>query len=189
MSYQNGTDWANEALGIVGGKKAKAPKAKKAKKRRLATIPKSITYPKISERNPIKISREEKIGGGLAAYSARAKLGAAAKKAAAALGGQNIRTLPKGGVIGAAALAGLAAYAVTTALIKRNARTTEELRENAFQLSQAYRRLRQEIEYKQGRKMTPAQQRAAAAAFQKELLKLGLSSHDLSKLNSKFFER
>lgn len=186
MPYQNGTDWANEALGIVGTKK---PKAKKPKKKRLATVPKSITYPRISERNPIKVSREEKIGGAAVAYGARAKIGAAAKKAAAALGSMNVKTLPKGGVIGAAALAGLAAYAVTTALIKRGARTKEELRENAFQLSQAYRRLRQEIEYKQGRKMTPAQQRAAAAAFQKELLKLGLSSHDLSKLNSTFFAK
>lgn len=191
-SYSN-TDWAREALGLVGGKPSGSPggspKAKKPKAKRQATVPKSIIYPKITPRNPIKISNAEKLGAAAVAYGSRAKVSAAAKAAARALGSANLKTLPKGGVLGAAAIAGAVAYALTTAVIKRNARTTEELRANAFELSQAYRRLRADLEYKQGRKLTPAQQRAAGAAFQKGLLDLGLSARDLSKLNQKFFEK
>jgi len=193
LSYQNATGWAQEALGIVNGK-GKAPKKPKAPRRaRAATIPKSLIYPKITAKNPISVSKEEKIGAGLAAYGSRG----AARRAAAALAkgpygkalGAATGLLKPGFVLSAAALAGLAAYFATSALINRNARTKEELRQNAFEASQAYRRLRLEAAAKQRRPLTPAQQRAAAAAYKRALLDLGLSSHDLKKLNVGFFDK
>lgn len=178
------------AKGFFPGSSAKEPKPKKPRKprkRRAAVIPKTLTYPKIDPRkNPYETSKEEKLVGLGAAYTQRGKL---AKAAAIAreLGSRGVRTIPKGGVVGLAALTAAAAWTLTRAVINRNASTKQELQENAFELGQAYRRMRLQLAEKQGRPLTPAQQRAAAAVFKRELLKLGLSSHALKKLAPSWF--
>jgi hypothetical protein len=171
-----------------GSSEAPAKKAKTRRLPRLRRIPSTLPYPKIDPRkNPYQTSKEEKIVGLGGAYAARAKL---AKAAAIAkeLGSRSVRSIPKGGVVGLAALAAAAAWTMTRAVINRQASTKQELQENAYELSQAYRRMRLRLAEEQRRPLTPAQQRAAAAVFQRELLKLGLSSHALEKLKSSWFK-
>jgi len=94
-----------------------------------------------------------------------------------------------GALVGAAAIAGIAALAVTSAGINRYVRTLEDRRENAFKIAQAYRQARIRIEEKQRQPLTSSQFKDLKYAFDRELGKLGLSTKNLGGLNQSFFER
>jgi hypothetical protein len=147
-----------------------------------------VKYVPVTERHPLKIGRDEKVGGAIAALGARRGLQAAGKKVLAKVGGIGIRQLAAGGAgvagatLTAAAIAGVAAYYLTRYVLGRTDRLRATLQENAARASEAYRAARLQIEEDQGRSLTKSQQAQLGRAFQMNLQKLGLSKNDLSKL-------
>ncbi|MGH7180146.1 MAG: hypothetical protein ACREJC_22400 [Tepidisphaeraceae bacterium] len=170
---------------------ARSSAAKTGRLPRLASIPQTLKYPKITKKNPLKISTEEKlVGGGAAlvgARTAKALSIRAAKAAAETIITPARLAAATGGQIGAqiiapALIAGVAAYYITRAIINYRARTKEERAQNAFELSKAYRLARSNIETKQRRNLTPAQHQTLGNVFKSQLADLGLSTRDLSRL-------
>jgi hypothetical protein len=161
----------------------------------LLSIPKTLQYPRLTAKNPLRLSREEKLLGAAAGLANQRALKSAGTKAVqqaakviisrGAVAGFSKAAIARAAatqILGPAAIAGAAAYWITTALLNRKARTREERAINASRAATAYRNLRADIAAKQRRPLSAAQLRQAATAFQVELSKLGLSTADLRNL-------
>jgi len=176
---------------IKAGGKGKPPRLP-----RLASVPQTLKYPKITKLNPIKLSREEKLLGGGAAVLGRGGISKAiqsvGKLASAARGtvvtGAALKAATAGQIAGQllapAAIAGVAAFFLARAVLNYRARTVEERSINANELAKAYRLARGAIQEKQRRALTTAQHQSLGNVFKKQLSELGLSTRDLSKLRS-----
>lgn len=195
MTFQGNTDWAKEALGIIGGKPGRPAKVGRARKGR-ARRPKRIgrgdlKYVPVTAKHPLKLSRDEKIGGAVAGVAARKQLQTAAARAARLLGKVPIGTLKTGlqvgargaaAVLGTAAIVGIGSYYLTSYLLGRKDRERVTLQVNAARAADAYRASRLKIVEDQGRPLTKSQQKSLGRFFQDQLYALGLSKADLSKL-------
>lgn len=189
----NNRAWANEALGIVGGKsprKSPGRKVGKARKRRaIRTNRAQVKYIPVTEKHPLKLSREEKLGGAALGFSQRAGIQALGKRVLAAAGSRTIGSLAAGagrlavgGLLGGVAMAGVLSYYITSYVLSRKDRQRATIQENAYRAAQAYRAARLKIADDQGRRLTPGQQTQLGRFFQEKLQELGLSKNDLSKL-------
>lgn len=102
--------------------------------------------------------------------------------AAAGLAGtkvKNIGTLAKGtraGVLGAIALAGIAAYAATTYIITRKAKNREQKLVQAAEAAEAYREARKLAAVKKGAALTQGELNTLAKEFKKKIASLGITS-------------
>jgi hypothetical protein len=147
-------------------------------------VPRSLSYAKSTSKNPLRTpSAVEALAGGLTARQVLRKATAAGRAAAAASKGLSASALLKaapgrvGGLVGAA---GLAAYMLTRFGLSKYAAIKATKRENAARAADAYRALRLKMAEDQGRPLTKSQQKQLSTIFKNELLKLGLSSRDLS---------
>lgn len=193
----NNTEWAREALGIVGGKKkpraagtsrstrVKKPRAKKP----LKVTAGALRYVKKKDPTGLpKLTTSEKVVGALAAGSkgsrvavARGIRGVGQLAAEAAAGSR----LAAAGVLGAVAIAGILAYYITSYVVERPDRARATLQENAARAADAYRAARIKIESDQGRPLTATQKKQLGNFFKAKLNELGLDSQELSKLTGK----
>jgi hypothetical protein len=76
--------------------------------------------------------------------------------------------------LGSVALAGIAAYAATTYIIKRVARNKEEKAQQAYEAALAYREARAAARRVVNRDLTPAENRSLGAEFKATLRRLGI---------------
>jgi len=83
--------------------------------------------------------------------------------------------------LGTAAIAGIAAYAATTWIITRRAKTKAEKQRQAFEAGEAYKQARKLAQEANKGPLTAAQQAQLSAAFRSQLAKLGLSTTNLGK--------
>lgn len=161
----------------------KAPKArqpKRPKQRKALKVPRTLSYPKVTEKNPLRAPTPTELvlgaaGGRRIVRAAAARLGAQGG-AAVTLGS---------GLLTQAAIAGAAAYALTSVGLTKLAMKKATKRENAARAADAYRYLRNKLAADQGRPLTKTQLKQTATIFKNELLKLGLSSSDLSGIMPK----
>lgn len=136
------------------------------------TIPKlTLTARGRAKQTRVLIGEAKKAIGGV--LKAAPKLGVAAgaiglKGTAASLGG--------------AALAGIAAFWITTQVLKALERRRLAPGEKAFEAAMAYRRARLEAAATQGAPLTAAQQVVLAGAFRAQLKALGFSTSELGSL-------
>jgi len=162
-------------------KAAKPPKVKRAKKRRALKVPKSISYAAITSKNPLRqpTAVEAVLGAGGAQRIGRAVAAQVARTAGAGAAG----------ITGAGAAAALAAGAVAYGLTKYGltayAMKKATRRENAARLADAYRFARVKMADDQGYPLNKTQLKQLSVAFKNGLLKLGLSSSDLSQLGGR----
>lgn len=97
---------------------------------------------------------------------------------ARAVAGLNVKDLAKGGAVGAsflgaAALAGIAAYAATSWIITRGKQKKEDLQQQQYEVAQAYRAARDAAKIAQGGvPLTSAQLSVLSAAYKKAAAKL-----------------
>lgn len=96
-----------------------------------------------------------------------------------ALGALKAVPLLSGAAIGLAISAGLAAYGITSYVIRKLKEKKEGREQLAFQASQAYRAARVELEERQGQPLSKGQQTQLANGFKAELKKLGLTTTNL----------
>jgi hypothetical protein len=177
-------------------------RARRRAARKPLAVPRTLTYPgKTAPRAP-KLGTEEKYALGALGLSGRRAIRRGVGRAVRAVGalrGKTVRgtavraavragagragaRLALGYLGGAAAVAGVAAYYITRAIINRRARTREERAENAFQIAKAYRLMRADLAKRQGFPLTTEQLQLAAQTFKTELAKLGLTTTDLGRL-------
>jgi len=133
------------------------------------------------------------VGGALAAgggrLAKRALAGAAGGKAIAA-GGRAVATrvaglgarAALGATAGAVAAAGLASYAVTTAILNARKRKKAARSEQLGDAADAYRDARAAAKAQLGRELTGREQQAMGKAFKQTLKEYGLSSDNLKGL-------
>jgi len=105
----------------------------------------------------------------------------ATREAVKAVGRLNVRDVAASGaagygLLGGVALAGIAAYALTTYLVHRKPKKREEQLAAAAEAAQAYRAARVMAAESQGKPLTAAQQRVLAAEFKKKLAALGITN-------------
>lgn len=172
------------------------PRARRPRKRRPLKVPKTISYPRLTSKNPIRApSATEAALGALGARRALAAAKGFAKGVVEA-GGKTPLTagrkllVPRAvaaRALGVAGIAGAVAYGLTRAGLAQIAKKRATLAENAHRLADAYRFARVKMAEDQGRPLTKTQLKQFSVAFKNELLKLGLSTSDLSKLNRNFF--
>lgn len=98
-----------------------------------------------------------------------------------ALGRTSVSDIAKAGgagaaILGGTALAGIAAYALTSYLIHRKPKKREEQLAAAAEAAQAYRAARVMAAETQGKPLTAAQQKILAGEFKKKLAALGVTS-------------
>lgn len=194
----NNTEWAREALGIVGNKPrgakaGRAPAARKARKPRARKALKitagALRY--VKKKDPAGLPRfttSEKVVGALAAGSkgsrvaaARLLRGVGGLVEAGAAGSK----LAQAGVLGGIAIAGILAYFITSYVLERPDRARATLQENAARAADAYRAARVKIESDQGRPLTATQKKQLGTFFKAKLNELGLDSQELSRLTGK----
>jgi len=150
-----------------GGKGGGGGKGKK-----LSKIPENISYAQLTKANPLRAPTlvETALGAG----GAR-RIGVALQR--------SLRGASKAPpTLTAALLAGALAYGVTRAGLSKWAMGKATRRENAARLADAYKFARQKIAEDQGQELTPSQREQLARAFQKGLMKMGLSSRDMSPI-------
>lgn len=155
--------------------KAKRPKAKKALK-----VPRTLSYPRVTEKNPLRAPTATELvlgaaGGRRVVKAVGARL--------AAQGGEVVGL--GSGLLTQAAIAGVAAYVLASMGLTKLAMKKATKRENAARAADAYRYLRTKLASDQGRPLTKTQLKQTATIFKNELLKLGLSSSDLSGIMPK----
>jgi len=118
---------------------------------------------------------------GLEVGATRAAAKYAAAKSAGKLGA-SVATLGAG-TLGYVALAGIASFAITTALLNYLNDRKVAKQDKAFELGQAYRKARLEAESQNGRALTKEQQKILADEFKKNLKEhTDLTTSDLSSL-------
>lgn len=100
----------------------------------------------------------------------------------APLKGVGALALGTGTTIAAATIAGTMAYFLASAGLRAYAKKKEDLQENAFRASRAYRLARQELEHNKGRPLRETERKILANAYHQNLEKLGLSSRDLGDI-------
>lgn len=166
-------------------------------------IPRTLNLPEPQGKKAPLLSREEKQILGLAGLSGRRAIKRTLTRTAAAAGrlagktvkGQALRAAARAGgrgaagrvaariaagsLLGAAAIAGLAAYYVTTMYINRKAKSREQRAQNAFEVARASRALRLDIEARQGRPLTPEQRAQMQQTFRAEMTKIGIPLSDI----------
>jgi len=162
-------------------KAPKAPTAKKpraAKKRRALKVPKTISYATITAKNPLRAPTavEAVLGAGGAQRIGRSVAAQVARTGGVAITGAGAA---------AALAAGAIAYALTSHGLTAFAMKKATRRENAARLADAYRFARQKMADDQGYPLNKTQLKQFANAFKTALLKLGLSSSDLSQLGGR----
>lgn len=168
------------AIIFAGDKPAKASKPKKPKARKALKVPRTLSYPKVTEKNPLRAPTATELV--LGAAGGRRVLKAAGARLAAS-GGEAV-TLGSG-LLTQAAIAGVAAYVLASMGLSKLAMKKATKRENAARAADAYRYLRTKLAADQGRPLTKTQLKQTATIFKNELLKLGLSSSDLSGIMPK----
>ncbi len=142
--------------------------------RRRSNVGKSKT-----EREVTRVA--EKVAGAGLEAAARFAANPEARAAIGTLGRTSVSDLAKAGsagaaILGATALAGVAAFALTSYLIHRKPKAREEKLAAAAEAAQAYRAARLMAAEAQGRPLTAAQQKTLAAAFKSKLAALGVTS-------------
>lgn len=105
----------------------------------------------------------------------------ATREAVKAVGRLNVRDVVASGaagygLLGGVALAGIAAFAITSYLVHRNPRKREEKLAAAFEASQAYRAARTMAAESQGKPLTKTQQQVLAREFKKKLEAIGVTN-------------
>lgn len=171
-------------VGLGKGAKApkapKAPKAKKPRAKKALKVPKTLSYPRITQKNPLRApTAGETAIGALGARRVAGRIVTAAKAAR----GVTIAETGAAAAVGYAAMAGALAYALTSYGLSRAAVKKQTRAENAARAADAYRLMRLKLAEDQGRPLTKTQLKQTATLFKNELLKLGLSTSDLSGLN------
>lgn len=149
-------------------------------------IPRTLTYPKVTAKNPLRAPSKTEIAiGALGA----GRIIRGAKAAASSLRGMTVIPEAAGeaslGLVRAVPLAGIAAalaYELTKFGLNAYAMKKATARENAANAADAYRAARVKIAGDQGRPLTATQQKQLARLFKNRLIELGLSSRDLSKI-------
>lgn len=168
----------------------KPKKARKPKRPKKDAVVKLTFKAKAVPRS--RLTSEEKIGraavGSLAAKRTaqavlkvgRKNVGAVARVAGrvGARGAAGALASTASAALGAVALAGIAAFFVTRAIINQRAKTKAQLQENAFQLGQAYRKARLKAEKQQGRPLSADQHQLLRDAFQRHAEDLGIRTPD-----------
>lgn len=203
MAY-NGTNFAD--LKLIGSikkvpkrKALKAPKAPKIAAPRKAKLRKplkitagQLKYVKVTEKNPLKVSRDTKVGAAALAVAGRKGLQRVAGQVISKVGGVPVRALlgagtkaEIAGTMGVIAMAGVLSYYITKYVLEAPDRKRATLQANAARAADAYRLARQKIASDQGRPLTATQQKQLGNLFKQKLQELGLSTNDLSKLTGK----
>lgn len=168
-------------------KAAKRPSsARRGRARAAMKPPKTLTYPRITTKNPLRApTTTETVVGAVGGRGLLRKLAPVARQL-----GKSAFPRTAAGVAGAIgevgaiplAAAGLASYYLARFGLSKLALKKATMRENAARAADAYRALRVRLEQDQGRPLTLTQLKRTATLFKNELLKLGLSSSDLSRV-------
>jgi len=89
--------------------------------------------------------------------------------------------LGKAAALGGVAIAGIAAFAITTYLVQKRAANKEQKQQQAFEVAQAYRQARLLAAEKQGKPLSAAQQAQLSAAFKSKLKSMGIDTSSLAQ--------
>lgn len=175
-AYQRAADDETER---IYGKPRRAGRGRRGRRQR-ASYGRSVID--AQERREFRRDTDEETAKkGLEIFKGAGRVIEAAKSEAGkkAIGALRAVPLLSGAAIGLAITAGLAAYGLTSYVIRKMQEKKEGREQLAFQASQAYRAARVQLEERQGQPLSKAQQVQLANGFKSELKKLGLTTTNL----------